>query len=254
LGDPDRSGLRYSGCLFRKWGRGWCGYFHHLPSISSSLTAGDRGNTEPGCRCPTGPALRPTNKRGVSGKPGWGVSPQAPEGNRREWHGRGGIAKTPGRAHSSGLYTGVRNPPWGTGRGLTGTACQFAALLTELRNLVGWRVRVTATQLVGHKSVRPSRDRLTGDPLGATRRTVGVRLMAGGVARRNLRGTGKPRGRREISARASGGDQATRLNQHGSQFPGYLICPVVSWRDIAISTRAESLDRHPEGFHPQGRP
>jgi hypothetical protein len=143
LGDPDRSGLRYSGCLFRKWGRGWCGYFHHLPSISSSPTAGERGKKEPGRRRPTGPALRPTNKRGVSGKPGWSVSSQAPEGNRREWHGRGGVAKTPGRAHSSGLYMGVRHALWGTGCEPTGTACQFAAPLSELRDLVGWGVRET---------------------------------------------------------------------------------------------------------------
>ena len=80
MGDPDRSGLRCSGCVFRKWDRGWCGIHSIFP------TAGDRGNAEPGCRCPTGAALRPTNRRGVSGKPGWGVSPQAPEGNRREWH------------------------------------------------------------------------------------------------------------------------------------------------------------------------
>jgi hypothetical protein len=60
-------------------------------STPSSPAAGDRGNGEPGCRCPTGAALRPTNRRGVSGKPGWGVSPQAPEGNRREWHRRGGF-------------------------------------------------------------------------------------------------------------------------------------------------------------------
>jgi hypothetical protein len=30
LGDPDRSGLKRPGCLFRKWGRGWCGS-HRLP-------------------------------------------------------------------------------------------------------------------------------------------------------------------------------------------------------------------------------
>jgi len=29
---------------------------------------------------------------------------------------------------------------------------------------------------------------------------------------------------------------------------------VVSWRDVIPATRAESLDRHPGGFHPQGRP
>jgi hypothetical protein len=69
--------------------------------------------------------------------------------------------------------------------------------------------------------------------------------MAEDVGRRNLRCTGKPRGRREISGRTREGDQANRLNRHGSQFPGYLRCPVVSWRDIVISTRAESLDRHP---------
>jgi hypothetical protein len=28
----------------------------------------------------------------------------------------------------------------------------------------------------------------------------------------------------------------------------------VSWRDVIPATRAESLDRHPGGFHPQGRP
>jgi hypothetical protein len=25
LGDPDRSERKCSGCVFRKWGRGWCG-------------------------------------------------------------------------------------------------------------------------------------------------------------------------------------------------------------------------------------
>ncbi len=48
-------------------------YGHHLPHRRWS------GKCEPGCRRPTGPALRPTNRRGVSGKPGWGVSPQTPE-------------------------------------------------------------------------------------------------------------------------------------------------------------------------------
>jgi len=96
--------------------------------------AGDRGKKEPGCRRPTGPALRPVNKHGVSGKPGWGVSSQAPEGNRREWHRRGGLrAETPGRAHSSGQYMGVRYPLWGTGREPTGTARQPLAPLTELQ-------------------------------------------------------------------------------------------------------------------------
>jgi hypothetical protein len=28
LGDPDRSGLRCSGCVFRKWGRGPCAFPH----------------------------------------------------------------------------------------------------------------------------------------------------------------------------------------------------------------------------------
>jgi hypothetical protein len=37
----------------------------------SSPAAGDRVNHEPGCRCPTGAALRPTNKRGVSSGNRW---------------------------------------------------------------------------------------------------------------------------------------------------------------------------------------
>jgi hypothetical protein len=136
----------------------------------------------------------------------------------------GSHGETPGRAHSSRLYTGVRNPPWGTGCGPTGTgtARRFAAPLSELRDLVGWGVRVTATQLVGHKGVHPSRGRLTGDPLGVSRRTVGARMMAEDAARRNLSCTGKPRGLREISARTRGGDQANRLNQ--PRLPsGYLL-------------------------------
>jgi hypothetical protein len=65
LGDPDRSERTRSGCVFRKWDRGWCGIHSIFPA------AGDRGNLEPGCRCPTGAALRPTNKRGVSSGNRW---------------------------------------------------------------------------------------------------------------------------------------------------------------------------------------
>lgn len=112
---------------------------------------------------------------------------------------------------------------------------------------------VTATGLAGHKGARPSRGGLTGEPLGVSRRTGwGTRMMAEGVGRRNLSCTGKPRGLREISGRTRGGDQATRLNQSG--FHRGTCCPVVSWRDVIPATRAESLDRYPGGFHPQGRP
>jgi len=122
LGDPERSGLRCSGCPSRKRGRG----------LVPSPAAGDRGKKEPGCRCPTGPALRPTSTRGGSGKPGWSVSSQPPEGDWREGHRRGGFAETPGRAHSSGLYMGVRHPLWGTGREPTGSARHTLAPLSEL--------------------------------------------------------------------------------------------------------------------------
>jgi hypothetical protein len=72
----------------------------------------------------------------------------------------------------------------------------------------------TATGLAGHKGARPSRGGLTGEPLGASRRTGwGTRMMAEGVGRRNLSGTGKPRGLREISGRTRGGDQANRLTE-----------------------------------------
>ena len=54
---------------------------HHLPPPP---VIGETQN--PVAVCPTGAALRPTNKRGVSGKPGWTARSQAPEGNRREWH------------------------------------------------------------------------------------------------------------------------------------------------------------------------
>ena len=98
-----------------------------------SPAAGDRGKKEPGCRCPTGPALRPTSTRGESGKPGWSVSSQPPEGDWREGHRGGGLrAETPGRAHSSGLYVGVRHPLWGTGREPTGSARHTLAPLSEL--------------------------------------------------------------------------------------------------------------------------
>jgi hypothetical protein len=40
-------------------------------STPSSPAAGDRANGRPGCRCPTGAALRPTNKRGVSSGNRW---------------------------------------------------------------------------------------------------------------------------------------------------------------------------------------
>ena len=88
-------------------------------------TAGDREKRQPDRRCPTGPALRPTNKRGVSGKPGWTARSQAPEGNRREWHRGEAKAANPGRAHSSGLYMGVRYPLWGTGCQRTGTPINY---------------------------------------------------------------------------------------------------------------------------------
>jgi len=72
----------------------------------------------------------------------------------------------------------------------------------------------TATGLAGHKGARPSRGGLTGEPLGASRRTGwGTRMMAEGVGRRNLSCTGKPRGLREISGRTRGGDQANRLTE-----------------------------------------
>ena len=123
-----RTGQRGSALAACSESGGWC------PHTSSSPAAGDRGNSEPGCRCPTGPALRPTNKRGVSGKPGWGVSSQAPEGNRREWHRGGGLrAETPGRAHSSGQYVDVGYVLWGTDCQRTGTARHTLALLTELQ-------------------------------------------------------------------------------------------------------------------------
>jgi hypothetical protein len=70
-------------------------------STPSSPTAGDRGNSEPDCRCPTGPALRPVNKHGVSGKPGWTAKVPGPRGfggggTRGMSHGDGNR----GRAHS----------------------------------------------------------------------------------------------------------------------------------------------------------
>jgi len=72
----------------------------------------------------------------------------------------------------------------------------------------------TATGLAGHKGARPRRGGLTGEPLGASRRTGwGTRMMAEGVGRRNLSGTGKPRGLRHISGRTRGGDQANRLTE-----------------------------------------
>ncbi len=111
-------------------------------STPSSPTAGGRGNSEPGCQRPTGPALRPVNRHGVSGKPGWSVSSQPPEGDWREGHRRGGFAETPGRAHSSGRFMGVRYPLWGTGREPTGSARHTLAPLSELWDLVGWGARL----------------------------------------------------------------------------------------------------------------
>jgi class 3 adenylate cyclase len=50
-------------------------------------TAGDRGNSEPGCRCPTGAALRRTNRRAVSSGNRWldRKGPRPPR-FRRGWH------------------------------------------------------------------------------------------------------------------------------------------------------------------------
>jgi len=65
LGDPDRSERKRSGCVFRKWGRGWCDP-HHLPLPP---VIGETQN--PVAVCPTGAALRPTNRRGVSSGDRW---------------------------------------------------------------------------------------------------------------------------------------------------------------------------------------
>jgi hypothetical protein len=54
-----------------------------------SPTAGDRGNAEPGRRCPTGAALRPVNRHGVSGNRLDRKGPRPPR-FRRGWHRRGG--------------------------------------------------------------------------------------------------------------------------------------------------------------------
>jgi hypothetical protein len=174
---------------------------------------------------------------------GWGVSSQAPEGNRREWHRRGGFAETPGRAHSSGLYMEVGYLLWGTECQRTGTARHALAFLTELQEPRRVEGAVTATGVAGHKRGHSGRNALTGESLGAIRWRVGGLDKAEGVGRRNLSCTGKPRGLREISGRTREGDQANRLPKRLPS--GYLRCPVVSWRDIVIFTRAESLDRHP---------
>jgi hypothetical protein len=121
-------------------------------------------------------------------------------------------------------------------------------------NLVGWGVRLPQQGWRVIRAYWRGRSRLTGEPLGVKAGRVGGTPDDGrSVGRRNLSCTGKPRGLREISGRTRGGDQANRLNRSGSH-TGYLICPVVSWRDVIPATRAESLDRHPGGFHPQGRP
>ena len=58
------------------------------------------------------------------------------------------------------------------------------------------------------------RSRLTGEPLGVKAGRVGGTPDDGrSVGRRNLSGTGKPRGLREISGRTRGGDQANRLTE-----------------------------------------
>jgi len=106
---------------------------------------------------------------------------------------------------------GVRHPLWGTGREPTGTARHTLAPLSELQEPRRVGGAVTATGLAGHKGARPSRGGLTGEPLGASRRTGwGPRMMAEGVGRRNLSCTGKPRGLRHISGRTREGDQANR--------------------------------------------
>ena len=109
---------------------------------------------------------------------------------------------------------GVRHPLWGTGREPTGTARHTLAPLSELQEPRRVGGAVTATGLAGHKGARPRRGGLTGEPLGASRRTGwGTRMMAEGVGRRNLSCTGKPRGLRHISGRTRGGDQANRLTE-----------------------------------------
>jgi len=169
LGDPDRSGLRCSGCVFRKWDRGWCGIHSIFP------TAGDRGNAEPDCWCPTGAALRPTNRRGVSSGNRWlGREPPGsrgqPEGVAQEGRRKLKLL-TPGRAHSSRPFMRVGYPLWGTECQRTGTARHTLALLTELQEPRRVEGAVTATGVAGHKRGHSGRDTLTGEPLGANRRT-----------------------------------------------------------------------------------
>jgi hypothetical protein len=58
-------------------------------------------------------------------------------------------------------------------------------------------------------------------------------MMAEGVGRRNLSGTGKPRGLRHISGRTRGGDQATRC---AFGLPSGYLMPGGVRRSVPLAT------------------
>ena len=174
MGDPDRSGRQRISSRRACWPLG-C----RLRKRGSRLRSG--GNPRPG---PTGPALRPTSARGVSGKPGWSVSSQPPEGDWREGHRGGGFAETPGRAHSSGLYMG---PTWSLWEAKCPRVIPSASgPPIRAWNLVGWGVR---SPQQGWRVIRAywrGRSRLTGEPLGVKAGRVGGTPDDGrSVGRRN---------------------------------------------------------------------
>jgi hypothetical protein len=113
-------------------------------STPSSPAAGDRGNGEPGCRCPTGPALRPTNKRGVSSGNRWldRKGPRLPRATGGSGTGGGASPKLLA-ARIARVCTWGWDTPYGEQR--VSPRVLLATLwppYPSSRNLVGWGVQL----------------------------------------------------------------------------------------------------------------
>ena len=152
-------------------------------SASPSPAAGDRGNAEPGRRCPTGAALRPTNKRGVSSGNRWlGREPPGsrgqPEGVAQEGRRKLKLlAVRIARVGSCGWDT-----RYGEQRMSPRVRPLSLALLTELQEPRRVEGAVTATRVAGHKGACVRRNSANGGTAGREPPDGwGSRTMAGGV-------------------------------------------------------------------------